>query len=410
MTAAADHAAEGRLVENVLHFAHALRKAGVKVGTAQVETAVRAVAEAGFTRRDDFYHVLRATLVTRAEHLEIFHQVFSMFWRDPDFLSGLMQLLSPRLETAQDRRKPDAGQRRAEEALAGGRARAETRTRDEIERQAVLTWSGREVIRRKDFEQMSAAEMAEAERAVRDLELPVEPLRTRRSRPDRYGARPDPRATLRSACRRAGEIDRIERRTPRTRPPDLVALCDISGSMSVYSRLLLRYLHAIMHAPRRGWGHVHAFTFGTALTNVTRALRHGDPDLALGAAGQQAADWEGGTRIGAALERFNKTWSRGVLTSGAVVILITDGLERGNLELLDRETARLSRSAGRLIWLNPLLRWEGFAPRAGGVRTLLAHVDSFHACHSLDSLQALSDALGRPGLRDAMLGQLRAAS
>jgi uncharacterized protein with von Willebrand factor type A (vWA) domain len=195
-------------------------------------------------------------------------------------------------------------------------------------------------------------------------------MRTRRSTPDRYGPRADPRATLREARRRAGEIQRIERKAPRVRYPDLVALCDISGSMSVYSRMLLRYLHAITHATRREWGHVHAFTFGTSLTNVTRALKQSDPDLALAAAGHEASDWEGGTRIGASLERFNKAWSRRVLTSGATVMLITDGLERDDLGLLDREAARLSRSVGRLVWLNPLLRWEGFSPRAGGVRTL----------------------------------------
>jgi uncharacterized protein with von Willebrand factor type A (vWA) domain len=402
-------ATEGRLVENIVHFTRALRKAGVKVGTAQVETAIRAVEVAGFTRRDDFYHILRATLITRAEHLEVFHQVFSMFWRDPDFLSSLMHMLSPHLESAPEARKPDAGQRRAEEALSGSPQAKEGPTRDEVERQAILTWSGREVIRRKDFDQMSTAELAEAERAVRLLDLPVKPIRTRRSRPATHGTRPDPRATLRAARRRAGEIERIERKAPRTRHPDLVALCDISGSMSVYSRMLLRYLHAVTHATDRSWGHVHAFTFGTSLTNVTRALRQADPDLALAATGQEASDWEGGTRIGAALERFNKEWSRRVLTSRAVVILITDGLERDDLTFLDREAARLNRSAGRLIWLNPLLRYDGFSPLAGGVRTLLDHVDSFHACHSLDSLQALSRALDETGLRDAMLAKSRAA-
>jgi len=398
---------DGRLVENILHFCHALRKAGVKVGTAQIETAIEAVEAAGFSHRVDFYHILRATLITRAEHLEVFHQVFAMFWRDPDFLSSLMQMLSPQLEGEPDPRKPEAAQRRAEEALSGGAQQKKTHTRDEVERQAILTWSGREVIRHKDFDQMSTSELVEAERAVRLLDLPVKPIRTRRARPDRYGPRPDPRATLQAACRRAGEINRIERKAPRTRYPDLVALCDISGSMSTYSRMLLRFMHAITHASDRGWGHVHAFTFGTKLTNVTRALRQSDPDLALAAAGQEASDWEGGTRIGAALERFNKEWSRRVLTSGAVVILITDGLERDDLALLDREAARLSRSVGQLIWLNPLLRWDGFTPRAGGVRTLLSHTDSVHACHSLDSLQALSTALGEKGLKRTMLAEAR---
>jgi uncharacterized protein with von Willebrand factor type A (vWA) domain len=249
--------------------------------------------------------------------------------------------------------------------LSGSPQRKDAPIRDEVERQAVLTWSGREVIRRKDFDQMSTAELAEAEQAVRDLQFAVKPIRTRRARPDRHGPRADPRATLREARRRAGEITRIERKAPRLRHPDLVALCDISGSMSVYSRMLLRYLHAISHATRREWGHVHAFTFGTSLTNVTRALKQSDPDLALAAAGHEARDWEGGTRIGASLERFNKAWSRRVLTSGATVMLITDGLERDDLGLLEREAARLSRSVGRLVWLNPLFRWDGFSPQRG---------------------------------------------
>ncbi|MEM1378367.1 MAG: VWA domain-containing protein, partial [Pseudomonadota bacterium] len=277
----------------------------------------------------------------------------------------------------------------------------------EVVEHAELTWSATETFKRKDFEQMSAAELADAERAVRNLTLPVDPLTTRRYRLNPIGRRADVRATMRAAVRRGGVIRQIARRSPRMRAPDLVALCDISGSMSTYSRVVLHYLHAIEHARRRSWGHVHAFTFGTTLTNVTRALRVSDPDLALEAIGQEATDWEGGTRIGAAIERFNKAWSRRVLSSGAVVLLISDGLERGDLTLLDAEAARLARSARQFIWLNPLLRWDGFAPCAGGISTLLGHVDSFHACHSLDSLQHLSTALGQPDLRDRFLKESR---
>ncbi|MEO1638687.1 MAG: VWA domain-containing protein [Pseudomonadota bacterium] len=407
MSAVTEDTADGRLVENILHFAQALRKAGVKVGPGQVETAIRAVAEAGFTQRVDFYHTLRATLITRADDLEVFHQIFAMFWRDPDFLSSLMKMLSPELQDTTPPEKHAAGRRRAEDALGAEDRPKPEKLPEQVEHAALMTWSDREVLKRKDFDQMSAEELADAARAVRTLDLPVKPLRTRRSRPDAFGPRPDARATLRRASKRGGDIARIERKTPRERFPDLIALCDISGSMSVYSRMMLRYLHAITHASERSWGHVHAFTFGTSLTNVTRSLRMADPDQALAAVGQDAGDWEGGTRIGAALERFNKAWSRRVLTSGAVVILITDGLERDDHALLDLEAARLARSVGRLIWLNPLLRYDGFSPRAGGIRTLLSHVDSFHACHSLQSLTALSLALGNDDLRNVMRGQAR---
>ena len=390
---------DGRLVDNIVHFARALRKAGVKVGTAQVENAIRAMAAAGFSHRSDFYHTLRATMITRSDHRAVFHQVFALFWRDPDFLASMMHALSPLLADDTPPPPPGAAQRRAEDALGRAGRPDDAPPREEIEQQALLTWSVTEVFRRKDFDQMSSDELAEAARAIRALDLPVRPIRTRRSRPAPAG-RPDQRATLRAAMRRGGEVQRLSRKAPVTRPPALVVLCDISGSMSVYSRMVLRYLHALAHDPAAPVGAVHAFTFGTGLTNVTRALRLGDPDAALSAIGHQATDWEGGTRIGAALERFNKDWARRVLGGGAVVLLITDGLERGDTALLSANARRLALSARSVIWLNPLLRYDGFEPRAQGIQTLLRHVDSLHACHSLDSLQALSQALGEPDLRD----------
>ncbi|MEL7253681.1 MAG: VWA domain-containing protein [Pseudomonadota bacterium] len=393
--------ADGRLVENIVHFVQALRKAGLKIGTAQVETAIQAVEAVGFSHRVDFYHLLRATLITRADDLEIYHQVFSMFWRDPEFLEGLMHMLSPRMKDDTPPPPPEAARRRAEDALGGQPLRPpKSKPKEEITREALLTWSQNEVLKQMDFEQMSAAELREAEAAVRHLAPGVKPLRTRRTRPDPRGAQPDLRATLRMAARNGGDVRAMARKAPQHRQPGLVAICDISGSMSVYSRMLLRYLHAVTHARDAAWGHVHAFTFGTQLTNVTRALRHSDPDTALATIGREAKDWEGGTRIGAALERFNKDWARRVLATGTQVLLITDGLERDDLGLLEAEAARLSRTARQFIWLNPLLRFEGFAPKAGGVKALMKHVDRFHACHSLSSLMDLSQALGPQGTRD----------
>ncbi|AUH34710.1 vWA domain-containing protein [Paracoccus tegillarcae] len=401
-------APQGRLAENIVHFARALRKAGVKLGTAQVETAIRAVEVAGFTRRADFYYILRATMITRADDLTIFHQVFAMFWRDPEFIESLLHLLSHKTRDDKPPAPKPAAHRRAADAMGEmpDREPPDLPEREEVEQEALLSWSDNAVLRRMDFEQMSAAELTEAEAAIRRLTLPVSPKLTRRMHPEPHGAKPDPRATLRASLRRGGEIGRIARKSRLRRPPDLVAICDISGSMSVYSRLLMRFLHALAHNPQRQWGRVSAFTFGTQLTNVTRALRQRDPDEALAAIGSEADDWQGGTRIGDAIERFNKDWSRRVLGSDAVVLLITDGLERGDAAHLASQMQRLSLSARRLIWLNPLLRYDGFAPRAGGVRAILPHVHSLHACHSLDSLGALSDALAEPGLRDTLLRQL----
>ena len=196
--------------------------------------------------------------------------------------------------------------------------------------------------------------------------------------------------------RRGGELNRLEMKAPRMRWPNLVVLCDISGSMSQYSRMVLHFLHAVANHKGAGWAKVHAFTFGTRLTNITRHLATRDVDQALAAAGAEAQDWEGGTRIGACLHAFNRDWSRRVMGQGAVVLLITDGLDRDEVDLLEREMERLHLSARRLIWLNPLLRWEGFAPKARGIAAMLGHVDSFRAGHSIASLEELAAAISAP--------------
>ena len=395
---------DGRLVENIVHFTRALRKAGVKVGTAQVEDAVRAVEAAGFSRKSDFYHILRATLINRAQDLEVYHQIFAMFWRDPEFLEHIIHMLSPAVRKQDEPEKKKAASRRAAEALADApdAAPPPRKERQEVEIDVQFSWSSNETLRKMDFEQMSAAEIAMATRAIHELRLPLPPIPTRRMAASPNGRHPDFHATLRQSLRRGGEIEGLARRSPRIRRPDLVALCDISGSMSVYSRMLMHFLHALANASDGNWRHVHAFTFGTRLSNVTRALHRKDPDLALEAVGREAQDWQGGTRIGEALERFNKDWSRRVLGRGAVVLLISDGLERGDVSLLSAQAERLALSCRRLIWLNPLLRYEGFAPKAGGVRALLPHVDSFHACHSLDSLSDIGRALGGSGEKARM--------
>lgn len=387
----------------MVHFARALRQAGVKTGPAQLETAVEAAQATGLSRRDDFYHALRSVLITRPEDLAIFQEVFQMFWRDPDFLGRMLHLTSPKIADDTPPPPKQAGHRRASEALQDQRAEP-PKTREEITVDARASASTQELLGAMDFEQMSTAELRQAERSVAALRLPVPPLPARRFKPAHRG-RLDPRATLRDSLRRGGEVGRLLHKAPVARAPDLVAICDISGSMSVYSRIILLYLHALAHARGRDWGKVQAFTFGTQLTNVSRALARGDADQALAQIGVEALDWKGGTRIGAALERFNKDWSRRVLGQGAVVILVTDGLERGAPELLEAQAARLKRTARQVIWLNPLLRFDGFSPQAQGIRALLPNVHALHACHSLDSLSDLTSAFGSPNLREALMAQ-----
>src|SRR5690606_29544201 len=219
-------------------------------------------------------------------------------------------------------------------------------------------------------------EVAEARRMVARLRLPVRPLSSRRTMADPSGHLPDWRRTLQSAVRRGGEIRALAHRPRRRRWPNLVVLCDISGSMSDYSRMVLHIVHAVANQAGAGWSRVHAFTFGTRLPNITRHLRQRDVDAALAAAGAEAQDWQGGTRIGACLHAFNRDWSRRVMGQGAVVLLITDGLDRDDADHLGREMERLHLSSHRLIWVNPLLRWGGFAPRARGIAAMLPHVDS----------------------------------
>jgi len=390
--------ADGRLAENVVHFARALRVAGVPAGPGRVIDAIRAVEAVGFEDRRDFRAALEASLISRPEHRAVFGELFRLFWRDPRLDEHMMSLLLPTVRGTVPAAPPRAAERRAAEALVEGAAlpRPEPEAGEEVEVGATLTFSAEERLKRLDFEQMSAAEAAAARRAIAKLALPVEPLASRRTRPSARGRVADWRGTMRAGLRSGGDVERLVFRARRERWPNLVALCDISGSMSAYSRMLLHFLHAAANAKGAGWAQVFAFTFGTRLTNVTRHLRQRDADAALAAAGREAEDWEGGTRIGEALHVFNRDWSRRVLGQGAVVLLITDGLDRGDPERLSREMERLQLSARRLIWLNPLLRWEGFAARARGVRAILPFVDSFRACHSIASLEALAAALSRP--------------
>lgn len=391
---------DGKLSHNIAHFARALRRAGLPIGPGRVIDAIRAVEAAGFSERVDFYWTLHACFVSRPEQRTVFEQVFRLYWRDPQYLEHMMSLMLPAVRGVQEDRLADDAEKRAAEALLDGhgidlpeREGNAPEGEDQIEIDASATMSHEERLRTLDFEQMSLAEVAEAKRMLARLALPVRPLLTRRTRPDLSGGRIDGRRTLRAALRQGGEITRLARKSPGERWPNLVVLCDISGSMSQYSRLVLHFVHAVSNRRGQGWARVHAFTFGTRLTNITRHLKNRDVDAALKAAGAEAQDWSGGTRIGACLRAFNRDWSRRVLGQGAVVLLITDGLDRDDTGALAAEMDRLHLSARRLIWLNPLLRWEGFAPKATGIRAMLPHVDSFRAGHSIASLEALGQAI-----------------
>jgi len=313
----------------------------------------------------------------------------------------MMAMMIPAVRGVQEERKTQSAEKRAAEALLDGAEAPDIQQPDpegetEIEVDASLTMSTQERLRTLDFEQMSTAEMAEAKRMIARLTLPVKPIASRRMQASLSGRQVDAARTLRRAMRQGGELHKIALKQSRPRWPNLVVLCDISGSMSQYSRMVLHFLHAVTNEKGAGWAKVHAFTFGTRLTNITRHLHQRDVDAALAAAGAEAQDWEGGTRIGSCLEDFNRDWSRRVMGQGAVVLVITDGLDRDDPDRLAKQMERLHLSARRLIWLNPLLRWDGFAPKARGIAAMLPHVDSFRAGHSIASLEDLAAAISRP--------------
>jgi uncharacterized protein with von Willebrand factor type A (vWA) domain len=383
--------AEGRLSENILYFARALRAAGMPVGPGAVLDALQALKVARVGNRDDFYWTLHAVFVKRHEHSVPFDQAFHIFFRRRGLIDKMIASMLPEtLPTAP--KPPQAGAQRIQDALfANDKERAQER---EVEIDARLTVSDREVLQKKDFAQMTAAEIAVAKDAIAKLALPLDLVKTRRLAPHRLGHMIDVRRTLRSSMKAGGAVIDLKYLGLRRKEPPIVALLDISGSMSQYTRLFLHFLHAITDARKR----VTTFLFGTRLTNVTRAIRQRDPDEALAACGANVQDWSGGTRIATSLHNFNKHWARRVLGQGAVVLLITDGLERDADDTLSFEMDRLHRSCRRLIWLNPLLRFEGFEARAKGVRTMLPHVDELRPIHNLDSMTDLVRALsGAPG-------------
>ena len=390
-----------RLAQNIIHFARALRRAGLPVGPGRVIDAIRAVEAAGFSERMDFYWTLHACFVNRPEHRTVFAQIFRLYWRDPRFLEHMMSLMMPAVRGVQEERSAAAAEKRAAQALLGDEMPQLPEQENEeegtqIEIDASMTMSAEEKLRSLDFEQMSTEEIAQAKRMLARLTLPVKPIASRRLVGSHLGHRMDPRKTIRNALRHGGEIHDIAWAKRRLRWPNLVVLCDISGSMSQYSRMVLHFLHAVANEKGQGWAKVHAFTFGTRLTNISRHLVQRDVDAALRSAGAEAQDWEGGTRIGQCLHVFNRDWSRRATGQGAVVLLITDGLDRDDAGALEKEMQRLHLSSKRLIWLNPLLRWDGFAPKASGIRAMLPHVDSFRAGHSIASLEDLAVAISAP--------------
>jgi len=382
------------LAGNLIAFARLLRRAGLPVGPAESLAAAAALSHIQIGDRREVRAALRALMVHRHEHAEIFDAAFDIFWRDP--AASRMAAATALLDGMAPEEKKRTGGRRLAEAMAADRPPPPRQDAPEEEPpriDAALSFSERERLMAMDFEAMSARELAMAREEIQRLSLPLDERRTRRWRRDPRGPRIDLRATLRRSLRTGGEIVTLARSRRIIRPPPLVVICDISGSMARYAQVLLHFLHAVTNDRDR----VACFLFGTRLTNITRQLRHQDAEVAFEMVGKLVQDWSGGTRIGEALERFNKLWARRVLGQGAVVLLITDGLDRDGAHGLAEATERLRHSCRRLIWLNPLLRYAGFQPKSQGIRAMLPHVHEFRPVHNLNSLRDLVSALGQQG-------------
>lgn len=385
----------GHLAENVMHFARVLRAAGMPVGSDRIQLALQALQVAGLQGRRDFHAVLSACLLGRIEHRELFDQAFELFWRDPDLEGRMRALLLPQVQ-AKEGPQPAPENRRLAEALFPPNPQEPPPPpppAQQLELDAALTFSAREQLQKADFETMSADEWRQAQRLLAQLRVAFAPIRTRRSRRASRPGRPDWRATLQAMARHGGELWNLRWRQVRTKPPPIVVLADISGSMSRYSRMLLHFAHLLGHADAQ----VESFVFGTRLTRTTRLLKSRDPDIAVAEVVRAVQDWSGGTRIAQCLHEFNRRWARRVLSGNATVLLITDGLEAcegGDAGSLAFEMERLHKSCRELVWLNPLLRFSGFQPRAAGIRSMLPHVDRFMSAHNLQSLAELVQVLG----------------
>ncbi|MBA2467939.1 MAG: VWA domain-containing protein [Chloroflexia bacterium] len=396
-----------RVAGNLLRFGRRLRSAGMPVGSGSILGLIEAIDAVGIRRRDDVYSAAKATLVTRPEQIPMFNAEFLRFWAD--LVDQQAPMFSEAIHDDEETvGMPNPSQRREKGEQGQGAKGGEVdktvlavegtediddlgETEDyEIPPEDVLIFSASEALRKKDFSQFSPDELAEARRLIESMTWRLGTRLTRRRKRAINGAYIDYRATLRGAMKQGGVPLDLKWRERKERMRPLVLICDISGSMDRYSRLLLRFVHALEH----GLDSVEVFVFGTRLTRITRELRKKNVDVAIADVVASVDDWSGGTRIGESIKNFNYKWSRRVLRSGATVVVISDGWDRGDPELLGAEMARLQRSCRRIIWLNPLLGAPGYQPLTQGIRASLPYVDHFLPIHNLKSLEALAKLLG----------------
>ncbi len=383
-------AGHGHLLRNMVLFGRLLRALGLDVTPTHILDLVEGLNYIDICRREDFKNTARTVLVSRYEHLPLFDRAFDLFWQARAENELSMMDLGMLLQKIA-RPKPEDLTPVQEE---GDGSDAEGESREPL-LDKVYTYSAREVLRQKDFAGLSPAELAEVKRWMQAMEWQLEQRRTRRKTYAPRGTYLDMRRTLRQNLRHGGEPLQLAWRRRKQKRRPLVAICDISGSMERYARVLLKFIYVISN----GLEKVEAFVFSTRLTRITRQLKERDIDVALDQATAAIHDWAGGTRIGEALKTFNYEWGRRVLGQGAIVLIISDGWDRGDIDLLEREMKRLQLSCQRLIWLNPLLGSKDYKPLTRGIQAALPYVDDFLPVHNLASLEQLGDLLQRLGER-----------
>jgi uncharacterized protein with von Willebrand factor type A (vWA) domain len=372
---------------NLLLFARLLRSAGLSVSPEQASDFMRIAGIVGVARREDFYYAARALFVRRHVDLPIFDRAFELFFS----IRGKppQSVIDPTQKPVRRTFKPKGTQQMKERELRGDPLTKGPSEPDAPDTEKILTYTPLEILRLKNFDQFTLEEISEARRLVAEMDWQIGKRRTRRKSRAPHGTQIDLNRVIRRNLKYGTELFRLPEREPKFKMRPLVVLADISGSMERYTRMVLHLLHALSQEMNR----VEVFTFGTRLTRITPDLKRRSVESALARASRRVPDWSGGTRIGEALKTFNFKWARRVLRAGAVVLIISDGWDRGDLLLLRDEMARLQRSCFRLIWLNPLLGAPSFEPTAQGMQVAMAFVDDFLPVHNVVSLEALVERL-----------------
>lgn len=405
-----DNRGQGHLFHNLMLFSRVLREMGLDANPTRTIDLARSIEFIGLGNKEDFKNAARAVMVRRFEEEPVFDYVFQMFWRrwpsseDSQVLRDLPpEAGEKRPSSVQEQKDQSAPPERDEttkqdkegaeentqqiKKLAEGEAPSEQADQSEGEKQK--TYSESEVLQNKDFQDFTQQEMQEAKRLMAELRWSLPYHKSRRLQAARHGRRLDARRVVRKSLKYGGTPLELSWRKRKMKPRPLVLICDISGSMDLYSRLLLQFMHSM----ESGLKYVETFVFGTRLTRITHELKQRNVDEALLAVSKAVKDWSGGTKIGESLESFNVKWARRVMGHGAIVIIISDGWDRGNVETLRREMSRLQRLSWRLIWLNPLLGLPDYQPLTIGIQAALDYVDEFMPAHNFRSLQQLSELL-----------------